>query len=101
MLEDQYGKDRCRHNAVIKRFNELAREALADTDTEINDLYEITKDCPRSCHSDATHYSNDEGLALIGGRVLDVICNTLNIPKCDVDMSVFERENYTVREIGN
>ncbi|MBQ9806973.1 MAG: SGNH/GDSL hydrolase family protein [Clostridia bacterium] len=101
VLEDQYGKDRCRHNAVIERFNALAREALADTDTEINDLYAITKDCPRSCHSDAMHYSNDEGLALVGGRVLDVLCNALDIPKTEVDMSVFERENYTVKEIGN
>ena len=101
VLEDAYSKDRCRHNAVVERFNALAREALSDTDTVINDLYAITKDCPRSCHSDATHYSNDEGLALIGGQVLDVICSTLDIPKDDVDLSVFERENYTVREIGN
>ena len=101
VLEDAYPENRCRHNAVIERFNALAREALADTDTEINDLYAITKDCSRDCHSDATHYSNDKGLDLIGKQVLEVICNTLNISKTEVDMSVFERENYSVKEIGN
>ena len=101
VLEDAYPKNRRRHNAVIERFNALAREALADTDTEINDLYAITKDCPRQYHSDATHYSTDKGLELLGKQVLNVICDALDISKNEVDLSVFERENYSVKEIGN
>lgn len=77
-------------NATIEKYNERAKEVLADTDAIINDLYEITSKLPEHYHSDATHYYTPEATALIGGRVLALICRELGIEASEVDIKFFE-----------
>ena len=89
-----------RHNATIEEYNKTAIRALSQTDTIINDLYEITKDCPEEYHSDAVHYYTDAGTDLIGKKVLKVIENTIGAVPMEQDAQNFERENYSTKEIG-
>ena len=77
-------------NATIEKYNERAKEVLADTEAIINDLYEITSKLPEHYHSDATHYYTPEATALIGGRVLALICRELGIEASEVDIKSFE-----------
>ena len=77
-------------NATIEKYNERAKEVLADTDAIINDLYSITSKLPEHYHSDATHYYTPEATALIGGRVLALICRELGIEASEVDIKSFE-----------
>ena len=70
-----------RYNADVERYNEAACNVLKKYDVIINDLYSLLKDVPESYHSDQTHFYTAEATELIGGRVLDVICRTLNIDK--------------------
>ena len=74
--------------------------ALKNTDTVINDLYEITKNAPLSYHSDFVHYYTSEGTELIGGKVLSVICNELDISAKDVKIENFDPEKYSKDNIG-
>lgn len=89
-----------RHNHYIEEYNEAAVSALKDTDTVINDLYEVTKDLPLSYHSDFVHYYTNEGTELIGGRVLSVICMELGIDASDVNVENFDPEHYSKDIIG-
>ena len=77
-------------NATIEKYNERAKEVLADTEAIINDLYSITSKLPEHYHSDATHYYTPEATALIGGRVLALICRELGIEASEVDIKFFE-----------
>lgn len=82
VLEQNYGKLFCRFNSEIEEYNAAALDALKDTNTEINDLYAITKNAPESCYSDAiTHFNTKEGVELVGGKVLDVLCAALGMDK--------------------
>lgn len=58
-----------RYNRDIERFNDIARQALADFPVEINDLYALMAAQPLELHSDMTHYYNPEATAIIGGQV--------------------------------
>ena len=100
VLEHKCSADFCRHNTTIEKYNQTAIRALSQTDTIINDLYEITKDCPEEYHSDAVHYYTDAGTELIGKKVLDVIKNTIGVETMEVDTQNFDRENYSTKEIG-
>ena len=100
VLEDLFSKDFRRHNNVIMQYNETAKKALSGTDTIIDDLWTITANCPRSCHSDAVHFYTDEGTALIGNKVLSVICHELGISADEVDLETFDPEAYTDDNIG-
>lgn len=93
-------KELIRHNNIIARYNERAKEVLADTDCVINDLFALTKELPESYHSDATHYYTPEATELIGGRVLAIICRELGIEASAVDIENFEPEKYTADNIG-
>ena len=53
--EEKYGKVFKRRNCVIRDYNAAAIQALAGTDTVIDDLYEVTENAPEECHSDMTH----------------------------------------------
>ena len=89
-----------RTNATIEAYNEAAKRALAGTDTIINDLYAITKDCPENCCSDMTHYGTPEGTALLGGKVLASICKALDISASEINLENFEMEKFTEDFIG-
>lgn len=98
--EDRCGPHFKRHNNVIEEFNKAAIEALSGTDTIINDLYSVTANAPLSYHSDFVHYYTDEGTELIGGAVLSVICNELDIAASEVNIENFDPEHYTKENIG-
>ena len=68
-----------RSNAEIAAYNRLALEALADTDTVIDDLYPLTLTLPSSARSDLTHFNNDEGCRYLGSWVTASIARVLGI----------------------
>lgn len=100
VVEEKYGKSFKRHNAVIEEYNRAAREALADTDTVIDDLYSVTLGCPDECKSDMTHFNTPAGAALVGGKVLSVICGELGICAQDINLESFELHKYSKQNIG-
>ena len=100
VVEEKYGPSFKRHNAVIEAYNRAAIEALSDTDTVIDDLYSVTADCPDECKSDMTHFNTPAGAALVGGKVLSVICSELGISAGEVNLDNFEPEKYTKQNIG-
>lgn len=89
VAENLYEPPYQRYNADIKRYNETAMEALKDFDVIINDLYAVTKDLPEDsvCRSDYTHYNSPEGVALIGDKVIEKLCEVLEIPLSSVKTS--------------
>ena len=89
-----------RHNATIEEYNAIAISALSNTDTRINDLYSLMAKAPDSYHSDSVHFYTDDGTALIGGRVLSVICEELDISASDVNIKDFKPESYSSDNIG-
>ena len=100
VVEEKYGPSFKRHNAVIEAYNRAAIEALADTDTVIDDLYSVTADCPDECKSDMTHFNTPKGAALVGGKVLSVICQELGISAGEVKLEGFELHKYSKQNIG-
>ena len=89
-----------RLNSDIERYNEAAIKVLEGSGTVINDLYEITRDIPDECCSDMTHFNTPEGRALLGGRVVSVICRELDIELPELSDKAFVPENYTEKNIG-
>ena len=83
--EEKYGKDFRRYNSEIIAYNKAAIEALKDTDTEINDLYALTENIPDSCRSDLTHFNTPDGVALVGGKVLSVLCQAAGIDESELN----------------
>ena len=100
ILEERCKEHFKRHNHIIAQYNEAAERALADTDTRINDLWTLSVNCPPSYHSDFVHYYTDEGTAMMGNRVLSVICDELGITADEVALENFEPENYSAANIG-
>lgn len=82
--EEKYMGNLYRKNSDIKQFNALALEALKDTDTVINDLYSLTENIPDDCRSDMTHFNTEQGVRMIGGKVLAVICKELGIKQSEL-----------------
>jgi hypothetical protein len=79
VLEERYKPPYQRYNKDIESFNELAIETLLPLGVEINDLYSITKNAPKECRSDVTHFYTEQGILLVGGQVVRKICETLNV----------------------
>lgn len=100
VLEDKMSAGFKRHNSIIDQYNRIAVEALSGTDTVINDLYAVTRECPEAWHSDAVHYYTDEGREAIGGKVLSIICRQLDIAAEEVNLENFEPEKYSDDNIG-
>lgn len=89
-----------RHNAIIEKYNAVATKALSHTDTVINDLYSLVKEIPDSYRSDFVHFYTPEGTELIGGKVLSVICELLEIAPSEINIENFEPERYSKDNIG-
>ena len=89
-----------RHNATIEKYNEVALRALQNTDTTINDLYQLTVNIPQNYRSDAVHFYTPEGTELLGRRVLSVICDLLDISPEEVNIENFKGEDYSKNNIG-
>jgi hypothetical protein len=98
--EKMANPDFFRHNSVIEKYNEIAKRALSDTDTVINDLWSLSLTFPDSYRSDWVHFYTPEGTEMIGGRVLSVICSELCISASDVNIENFEPERYSKDNIG-
>ncbi|MBQ8310718.1 MAG: SGNH/GDSL hydrolase family protein [Clostridia bacterium] len=92
--------DFTRHNATIEKYNAEALRALSGTDTVINDLYSLTSSVPDSYRSDWVHFYTPEGTELIGGKVLSVICDLLDIAPTEVNIENFHPERYSKETIG-
>lgn len=80
VVEEGYEPPYQRYNADIEKFNKIAVETLSPLGVAINDLYAITKNAPKSCRSDMTHYYTADGIKLIGEQVVQTICGQLDIP---------------------
>ena len=89
-----------RHNSIIEKYNAAALEALAGTDTVINDLYPLSTQLPDECRSDWVHFYTPRGTEIIGGRVLSVICQQLDITPAEVNIENFTPEQYSADNIG-
>ena len=89
-----------RRNATIEKYNAEALRVLKDTDTVINDLYSLTASFPDSYRSDWVHFYTPEGTEVIGGRVLSIICELLNITPAEINIENFQPEKYTKDNIG-
>lgn len=89
-----------RHNSTIQKYNEEALRALKDTDTVINDLYSLTASLPNEYRSDWVHFYTPKGTEIIGGRVLSVICDLLDITPEQVNIENFQPERYSKSNIG-
>ena len=100
VIEEKYGWDRKRHNAIIEQYNKIAVEALDGTGCIINDLYTLTKNAPDEIRTDATHFYTPEGTKLIGDRVLSYICGELKISASDVNLEDFVPEKYDDKTVG-
>jgi len=94
--EELYG-DFKRYNKDIEAYNTAAVQIVKHYGGEINDLYGLLKNTPRSYHSDATHYYTREGTELITNQVLECIEKALGIKgkKLDYD-AIFEEEKNIV-----
>jgi len=82
--EEKYTGNLYRKNADIEAFNQTAISALSKSDTAILDLYELTKNIPDDCRSDMTHFNTENGVKLLGGKVLATICKQLDIKQTDL-----------------
>jgi hypothetical protein len=80
VIEEGYTPPYQRYNSDIEKFNKIAVETLAPLGVAINDLYSITKNAPRVCRSDMTHFYTVEGIKLVGEKVVRTICEQLAIP---------------------
>lgn len=100
VVEKMASRDFRRHNSTIMEYNRTALAALEGKDCVINDLWEISANCPEEYHSDFVHYYTNEGTALIGNKVLGVICNELGITADEVKLEGFEPEKYSKANIG-
>ena len=89
-----------RHNATIQTYNAEALRVLSETDTVINDLYTLTASFPDTYRSDATHFYTPQATEAIGGQVVNVICDLLDIKPQGVHMDNFTAESYSKDQIG-
>ena len=80
VVEEGYQPPFQRYNKDIELFNEIAVKTLVPLGVEINDLNSLTKDVPKECRSDMTHFYTEEGIKIVGGQVVKSICDCLNIP---------------------
>ena len=99
-IEGAPGADFNRHDSNIEKYNAIAVSALKNTDTVINDLYTLSASLPAEAHSDFVHYYTDLGTEMIGGKVLSVICEQLEISATDVKLEGFTPEKYSKDNIG-
>ena len=89
-----------RHNATIEKYNAAAIAALAGTDTTVNDLYRFTAALPDAYRSDWVHFYTAAGTEAIGGRVLSVISDLLDISPAEINIANFTPERYSEKNIG-
>lgn len=104
VIEEGYGSGYAKHfkrlNSEIREYNRVALEALKDTDTIINDLYTESEKATQECRSDMTHFNTEQGVKLIGGKVLKVICKALDIELKDKGNKVEIPDKIDAKNLG-
>lgn len=100
VIEHLCRKDFARHNSIICEYNKAELKALEGSGTVINDLYSTLCGCPEEYYTDFVHPRTKEGIALLGNKVLSVICGELDIAAADVNIENFTPENYSKDNIG-
>ncbi len=98
--ENEYPPHAVRRNSTIRKYNKAAIEALADTDTVINDLYAITENISREYYSDMSHFITEKGAALLGDKVISVVCEQMGVALENTKNDNVEFENYSADKIG-
>lgn len=79
--EDLYQGEYQRYNKDIELFNEIAIKTLKPLGEEFDDLYSVTKNAPKECFSDMTHFNTVEGIKLVGNKVVDCLCLHVGIDR--------------------
>lgn len=69
-----------RYNADTQEYNDAAVEIAVRYGMQINDLYALCADMPKSYYSDLTHLYTKDGTRLLTDRVVSVIGDALGIP---------------------
>lgn len=78
VVEEWMNPDFMRYNADIERYNQIAREVMAEEGIEINDLYAVSRAMPREFRSpDGTHYKA-EGSSVLAEAVAKYLEQYLN-----------------------
>lgn len=98
--EEKYGPDFKRTNKSIEEYNAIARSVLEPLGEEIDDLYAVSLQATEAHHSDLTHYNTDAGRLLLGGAVVECLCDACDIPLDAVNYGAFSSENYSAENIG-
>lgn len=98
--EEKYGENFKRYNSEIIAYNKAAIESLSATDTEINDLYAVTENIPDSCRSDLTHFNTPDGVKVVGGKVIDVLCGALGISLSDLEKAEAKVNEIDKKTLG-
>ena len=99
--EEKYRPEFKRHNETIRRYDDIAIEALSESDCLIYDLFEYSLSLPDTCRSDSTHFNSPDGRRAMGNRVLSVICSELEIEAREINIESFVPEDYSDKNIGN
>lgn len=98
--EEKYRPDFKRSNDIIRKYNDIAINALAQRECIINELFDYTLSLPESCRSDMTHFNTPDGMQAMGNKVLSVICNELCIDAKEIKLEDFVPEKYDDKTIG-
>ena len=101
VVEEGYDYPYQRYNSDIDNFNSEAIKALEPLGVEINDLNSITKNIPDSCRSDMTHFYTPRGIELVGGKVLDAISASLDIPRDKIKELSAVVPTLLAKNVGN
>ncbi len=99
--EGYVGDEYKRYNADIEKFNEIAKRTLEPYGVEFNDLYSVTKNAPKECWSDMTHFNTVAGIKLVGNKVVDCICEKLDIDRATLAEKEAELFEIPERILGN
>lgn len=79
--EEDYRGEYKRLNCEIEQYNHIAMKTLGALGETFDDLYSITQNAPKECYSDCTHFNTLAGIKLVGGKVLDCLCEALGIER--------------------
>lgn len=86
--EDLYRGEYKRYNRDIDEFNKIAIQTLQPLGVMFDDLHAVTENVPKACWSDMTHFNTVDGIKLVGGAVVNCLCERLGIDRS----SLTERE---------
>ncbi len=96
IVEAGYKSSFKRYNSDIEEYNKIAENVLSGLDCEINDLYSLSVTVPPAARSDMTHFNTPLGADILGGRVVKLICDAL-----DISEDTLAKANNTPNKISD